>query len=795
MCRSGKPICTRLFIHEEPPSIRFTHHTNRGCLPDRVLTNFSHVRLARSLSAYRWLVVALALAVLGWAGYYAYEKGFGRRWRGLLAHEFKRFGLVINVRRLTLDPFRGLVAQDVDIFQDEAMDNLLAQVSNLSLDINYAALFQHEPALNAVDLRDARLSIPLQPNRDGSLRLYARSVQARIYFVPGRIEVRQLSGDVLGIRCSASGTLINPENFSGLAPDTNAQPHSNDRFLSGIIQEIQRWRSAKGSPQLNFTFQGDMADLASLRIEDGSLRARQVERLGYRLEDVSAEFKVEQQRLEVRRMHVRDAEGEASASGSWDFVSGDKTFEIRSGLDLPALLGPDPRCPWARDWSFQRPPQVELSGGVRADGHVRFLGTVACDQFVYRGVGFQSLHANFSKDGVAWMLTDAEVGHRTGTLAGEILRRPGEFRLRLQSGIDPQALAPLLASSIREQLAEWEFEASPVLQVNLHGKAPLLQQLTGDGQIWLGHTRFRGVPFNSGSARFQVRDGLITFDAVRIARDDGECTGAFAFDAANGALTLKSLEAKVSPVALATWLHPELSRQLEGVRFEQNPAVIAEGNQDGGHARVSAQAPFTYRLAGQQLRFDSAEAVVTWRPGQPATVHFDGRAGAGTWVMDLQIAADLDLQRSTLRLADIPCGRAGSLLGPAGRLSGTAEFTATAGDPLGFQADLTARGAQLGQAAPPLRAFLPLLRSLQIDDPVDVAIRMNGERGTLHVSRLQFASGLHHLDLTGTVELFGASLNLSGSYDGRLHVRITGTPAQPVWETRENATNSVTGNG
>jgi hypothetical protein len=729
----------------------------------------------------------LALAGLGWAGYYAYDKGFGRRWRALLAHEFKRFGLVINVRRLTLDPFRGLVAQDVDIFQDEAMDNLLAQVSNLSLDINYAALFQHEPALNAVDLRDARLSIPLQPNRDGSLRLYARSVQARIYFIPGRIEIRQLNGDVLGIRCTASGTLINPESFSGLAPGASAKPHGNDRFLSGIIGEIQRLRSAKGLPQLNFTFQGDMADLASLRVEDGSFQAKQIERLGYRLEDVSAEFKVEQQRLEVRRMHVRDAKGEALASGSWDFVSGDETFEVRSSLDLPALLGPDPRCPWARDWSFQRGPQVELSGGVRADGHVRFLGTVACDQFVYRGVGFQSLHANFSKDGVTWMLTDAEVGHRTGTLAGEVLRRPGEFRLRLQSGIDPQALAPLLASSVRERLAEWEFQASPVLQVNLRGTAPLLQQLTGSGQIWLGHTKLRGVPFNSGSARFQVRDGLMDFDAVRLARDDGECTGAFAFDAVNGVLTLKSLEAKISPMALATWLHPELSRQLEGFRFEQNPAVVAEGNQESGYARLSAQAPFTYHLAGQQLRFDSAEAVVNWRLGQPASVHFDGRAGGGTWVTDLEIATDLELQRSTMQLSDVPCSNVGSLLGQTGRVSGTVEFTATAGDPLGFQADLTARGTQLQQAAAPLRAFLPLLQSLQFDDAVDVALRVNGERGTLHVSRLQFASGPDRLDLSGAIELFGASLDLSGNYDGRLNVRITGTLAEPVLETVQPA--------
>ncbi|MBV9491698.1 MAG: hypothetical protein JO069_18555, partial [Verrucomicrobia bacterium] len=479
----------------------------------------------------RWCLAGLILAGLGWAGYYVYEKGFGRRWRGVLAHEFKRFGLVINVRRLTLDPFRGLIAQDVDIFQDEAMDNLLAQVSDLSLDVNYAALLQREPALNAVDLRNAQLSIPLQPNGPHPLRLHATDLQARIYFVPGRIEVRQLSGTILGIRCTASGTLINPATFAGFSADARPQPDSNAHFLSGIIAEIQKLRFQQGAPELHFTFQGDMADLTSLRIQDGSLQARQIDRLGSRLEDVSAEFKLEGQQLDVRRLHVRDAKGgEALATGSWDFVSGDKTFEVRSSLDLAAFLARDPRCPWARDWTFQHAPHVEMSGQVRADGRVRYLGTVTCDQFTYRRIPFQSLRAHFSKDGSSWMVTDAEVGHRTGSLTGEGLRRPGEFRLRLQSGVDPQALAPLLPPAVRHRLPEWDFQAPPVVQLTLRGPDPALNHVTGNGQVWLGRTTFRGAPIDSGSGRFQLRRGVVDFDGVRISRGEGECLGAFTYD-------------------------------------------------------------------------------------------------------------------------------------------------------------------------------------------------------------------------------------------------------------------------
>ncbi|MBV8818977.1 MAG: hypothetical protein JO022_11515, partial [Acidobacteriaceae bacterium] len=388
----------------------------------------SSLRLLRLMQA---SIVCVFLAFLVWGGYYVYEKGFGRRWRGLLAHEFKRFGLVINARRLTLDPFRGLIAQDVDIFQDEAMTNLLARVSNVSLDINYAALLQHEPALNAVDLRDAQLSIPLPGNGPDPLRLQVTGVQARIYFVPGRIEIRQLSGLALGIRCTASGTLVNPASYRPSYGGSPPVTGPSDRFLKGILTEIRQLHTTAGAPQLNFTFQGDMADLTSLRIQDGLFQGRRIQRLGYEFAEIRAAFQYEQQRLEVRRLLARDTRnGEALASGAWDFVSGRKTFNVRSNLDLAAFLGADPRCTWARDWTFQHGPQVEMAGDVRADGRVRYLGTVACGPFTCRGVSFQNLRANFSKDGTSWMITDAEVGHSTGTVTGEGLRRPGEFRVR-----------------------------------------------------------------------------------------------------------------------------------------------------------------------------------------------------------------------------------------------------------------------------------------------------------------------------------------------------------------------------
>ena len=67
-----------------------------------------------------------------------------------------------QIGRLTLDPFRGLVAKHVRIFDYKNRENTLALISEISLDINYAALVHNEPFLNALDVRDAQITFPLK---------------------------------------------------------------------------------------------------------------------------------------------------------------------------------------------------------------------------------------------------------------------------------------------------------------------------------------------------------------------------------------------------------------------------------------------------------------------------------------------------------------------------------------------------------------------------------------------------------------------------------------------------------
>src|SRR5204863_951208 len=159
------------------------------------------------------LFLVAAVFALAWTGWYLAKRGFGKEWRERVVEELHKRGVEASVRRLTLDPVRGLIAQDVRIFDFKNRDNTLAVISEVALDINYAALLHHQPFLNALDVRGAELTIPTASA--GTPATYPRitDFRAHIYFPPEQIYVSQAEGMFGGLRISATGQLIKRNDY------------------------------------------------------------------------------------------------------------------------------------------------------------------------------------------------------------------------------------------------------------------------------------------------------------------------------------------------------------------------------------------------------------------------------------------------------------------------------------------------------------------------------------------------------------------------------------------------------
>jgi hypothetical protein len=220
-------------------------------------------------------------------GYYLARRGFGREWRTRVVEELHKRGVEAQIGRLTLDPFRGLVAKNVRIFDYRNRENTLALISEVSLDINYAALIHHEPFLNALDVRDAQITFPIKTAEGKASRAQLTNLRAHIYFPPEQIYVSQAEGTFCGIRLSARGQLIKRADYQPSASITPEEWQSDCRLRQRVVTELQKFSFPAGPPSLQLKFSGDIAELENARVE-ASLRGERLQRGSYEINNLSA---------------------------------------------------------------------------------------------------------------------------------------------------------------------------------------------------------------------------------------------------------------------------------------------------------------------------------------------------------------------------------------------------------------------------------------------------------------------------------------------------------------------------
>ena len=221
------------------------------------------------VSAVRLIVILAISAVIG-GGWYLARKGFGRQWRSRVVEELHKRGVEASIRRLTFEPFRGLIAKDVRIFDYRHREKTLAVVSEISLDINYAALFQHQPFLNALDVRNAQITLPLN-DADTERKIHQpllKNFRGHVYFPPERISVSQAEGNFCGIQISATGELIKREDYKPSESLSQEDWQKRLSILRQIVIELQSFTAQRTAPSLQIKFSGDLAQIGRVR-DDG----------------------------------------------------------------------------------------------------------------------------------------------------------------------------------------------------------------------------------------------------------------------------------------------------------------------------------------------------------------------------------------------------------------------------------------------------------------------------------------------------------------------------------------------
>jgi hypothetical protein len=662
----------------EPPQVRSSTQYRKRTWRRRIV-----------LSVLRLAILVVMFGSIG-GGYYLARRGFGRQWRHRVVEELHRQGVEADIGRLTLDPFRGLIARNVRIFDYKNRENTLARISEVSLDINYAALIHRQPFLNALDVRDAQITLPLKVGEGKADKVQLTNFGAHVYFPPEQIYVSQAEGILCGIRISATGQLIKRENYQSSPAISPEEWQSRLMIAQRVLNELEKFRFPAALPSLQLKFSGDVAEIEKAHVE-ATLRGDRLQRGGYEMRDLSAAAEWNDQHLNIAHCEWSDGKGNFDGRADWNRETNSANFQVRSNLDLKAFLDAFGLGEPLTGIEFHSPPLVEISGsvtfgpnGFRPD----VIGHAAFERFSYKTIPFSDLAADFSWDGERTFVRDVRVRHQTGQLRADLFDAPADFRLNVESTISPDALRAIVPRELSEFLRDWQWQRSPAIRLAIRGKDRNPQSWQGDGTVALGRSRFRGTWMNSANSKIHFADGALTCEDLHVARDEGVGSGSFTYDFKKHEVRVSNIRSSLNPVEAIFWIDPKTSKTVAPYKFRRPPNVTANGVYQfrGGkntrlEIKVDGANGMDYVFLGKTLPFDRVSAQLLFTHDRLQITDVRGALLAGTLRgnTDISLARNDPRYRASISLSEINFPLLTDLYynykTAQGVLSGTYDFT------------------------------------------------------------------------------------------------------------------------
>lgn len=556
---------------------------------------------------------ALFLAAVIGAGWYVYDKGFTREWRMTVSEEFRKRGVEVSLRRLTFDPFRGLIAKDLKVFDARDRRRVLAVFNEVQLGVNYANLMRGRTFLDSLDLRDARLALPLDPAQPQGAKIEVSRLNARLFLPPQQIYLAHAEAEICGLQISASGRVINPQAF---VRKTEAG-RTRLPIAGRVIRELKALKFEGVPPVVSLTFTGDLAEPEKIAI-DLAVWGEGIRRENYLIRSLYLAASYRDGVVDLRQLAATDAAGALRTSGSYLPKTREADLSLRSTLDLQALTAAFGLAPQLGEFVFYAAPALEVS--ARASfGDVPawdMIGHLAMRKFAYRSVIFEGLGLDFSWDGERWSARNVRLVHRSGEAHGDALQIPGEFRARLTSSLNPKALQPLVTGPALNALLEFDFRDSPRIELEAKGSEISREALEVDGKIQLGAASYRGVPAESLTAQFHYVDRALSIAPFRVQRSEGTGEGGLAFDFKTNEVRLEKIRASVNPAEVSMWIEPNLVKDVAPYRFRPRPPnLFIDGlvHTKGGKSTrlaidVDAPGGMDYTFLNRELRSPKIDA-------------------------------------------------------------------------------------------------------------------------------------------------------------------------------------------
>ncbi|MDF1815355.1 MAG: hypothetical protein P1V20_24350 [Verrucomicrobiales bacterium] len=791
----------------------------------------------------RIFVISCLLAVTGliWAGIYARKQGFTGSWRQAVEKELAEQGYYIDVGKLTLGAFRGLVAEDVLFYRDKAKKIQFAEINDIYLDVDLGRVLQKEITINTLDFQEGRVTIPLGVGSSNTLAV--SELSGRIALTESFVEVVRLEAKVAGFDVAVKGSFLRQQGEQEKPADKKEEETLEEkvtafRSLKKFIDTLSTFEFPEGAPTVKIDFRGDLSELSETTAR-AVLHAGRFRRKGDDYEvhsfDLQADMDGRTNQIKISQFEFEDHHGRFVGDGIWHRQTNDFDFELSSDANLVRLLKvffPDKK--WGEVVIFH-PPKLAAEGTIDMDlfsddspdflfpGQI--IGEFSTDGFGSAGEIFKSSKGDFSVKENSFYVRNVRVDHRTGVAFLNCKYEPGKGResLQFQSAVkmDPRAFERFFKDAdTRNFLRKWKFSAESGVDLAASGQCSNLEfdDLQARGEIYLRDFELNDVSFRKLGADFEIDGNERWYRNVQLMRDDGQIEAALAYtDTQKRIWEIKGGRSTVGLVEGFGAFSPVLKDRLGKYKFSDPPVVEIQGVIDGRNAEqrgnsqslnnlevvFSATGVLRSKLLGKEVSLDSPEGTIFLKGTLAELKSFRAGFCGGTFELDYESREFLQEDTpfdASIQAREIGLRSLGRIYGfesdALGHLNGDFQFSGT-----GMASGLITGSGEVSVADRDV-FHLPVLKELgeiletteESDSGGTSSASFEFDRGIIRSDGLHLLPETVNLRGNGVIRLLDQSLEVELSptdENSRKVYRCTGSLKEPRWEEIQGRRSTV----
>ncbi len=552
--------------------------------------------MLRTLKSLLFRILLLSVAV---AVGYLFTDSFGLRWRTFVMAKMEERGFHIEFSRFGLHPIDGLVARDVRVFTDENRQHVLMTIDRVNMDLDYSKLIKKQFFIEGLELSDANVALPIDPDNPETGQVELHDLNARIYLMDDRLEIRRAEGEVAGVQLALTGSiLLSPRKDRTKAEINEDEQNSAKRmaFLRekrGQIQEGLRWLKRftfARPPQLSLEVNGVADKLENL---SASLHFK-AEGLGYEsytCKELTAWADYNAGVIEVRQLRLRDKLGVLESTATWDMAGDNVRFRLHTTADLPQLAKSFLQSDALREIVFYEsaPPSLTLDGTWYVKGQrsmqkrpIEALGEVQAGRFNSRGEVFEGVSASFGVAPEGFYIREGLLRHKSGSFALQAMFQEIEgFKYRAVLRMDPHAFLPFAGEdAARELIRRFEFTDSSTIFVGLEGQGPdtSLATCRNVGRAEFRNLKYRGVEFDSAVGEMEFFNRKLVFrNVAAVVRTGSAEAKEVVVEDGEKWVRLTGVKGKLDPVPVTGVFARQTAEVIARYHLTPNTEVFVDG--------------------------------------------------------------------------------------------------------------------------------------------------------------------------------------------------------------------------